>query len=121
MVATHKKPHASGVDFALIEKTAFANADKPKVKAPPKVVAPSAPPDRNGATRPSRHKSERGVTLHSLLRERGIDYSNPDFDANTWLPLDVFDDVTAHLRTPEEWVDVAFNSTRVRGRQAGQT
>jgi hypothetical protein len=88
------------VDFALIERTAFASPEKPKTT--PRPVALVAPAEPQNGRRPSRYKVERR-SLESLLLERGVDYNNPHFDNSTWLPLDVFDDATSHLRTPAEW------------------
>jgi dynein heavy chain len=50
-----------------------------------------------------------GADLAELLRERGIDYSDPIFESDSALPLDPFDDSEYDVRTPHEWLDLGYD------------
>ncbi|PHJ26107.1 dynein heavy chain 2 [Cystoisospora suis] len=79
---------------------------KPKVIEPFEHVPAHAP---RKVTVERRRRLYASLDIEELLLERGIDYGNPTFDAQRWLPLEPFDDTSYDDRLPEEWIDLGYD------------
>merc|ERR1719399_1704739 len=53
-----------------------------------------------------------------LLAERGINFSDPKLHDGCWLSLEMFDDGSYDIRTPEEWMELAEQGGVTRPLQA---
>ncbi|CBZ56170.1 Dynein heavy chain 1, axonemal, related [Neospora caninum Liverpool] len=79
---------------------------KPKVIEPFEQIPTHAP---RKVTVERRRRLYASLDIEELLAERGINYADPQFDSERWLPLDPFDDTTYDDRLPEEWMLLGYD------------
>ncbi|CDJ41592.1 hypothetical protein, conserved [Eimeria tenella] len=99
--------------------TSFRGLSEPPpfdtVPVEPKVVAakfhaPNSAPRRVTVER--RRRAYEAYSIEELLLKRGINYSDPTFEAKSWLPLEPFDDTTFDDRSPQEWMALCTGADR---------
>uniref|UniRef100_A0A0G4F0A6 Dynein heavy chain 1, axonemal n=1 Tax=Chromera velia CCMP2878 TaxID=1169474 RepID=A0A0G4F0A6_9ALVE len=83
-------------DVAPVDPKVIEPFDQAPGKAPRKVVVER------------KKKWFQSQDIQHLLSVRGINYSDPSFDENRWLPLEPFDDLEFDARTPEEWINMGW-------------